>query len=313
MANELLRSRHAFGALEQVLEAISNNKVDAYDILFLKDKNGKPYIGWVEKDGTPIIIREEEKVLPVDVLPEVGESGKIYIYNEEGYFWDGEKFINLCKSIDLTALEDELAKIKATVEHLESEIGAIKHSYEKIKYEFSDVPVGTLVTYRENEIRVMCPANSEWVKQSVGNGGDASCYYGTFKTYVPNDEVVGYIEHLGDKVDSEILTSFSVDEYGRKYQPTWLALAKYDEATDTWSYYGEKSSTEKYIGWDYQIDWYNADGVMIASDSVRINLSNEECHSSIEPYYAQVAVESAKAYTDEQIALVLDSMSIVEF
>ena len=121
MANELLRSRHAFGALEQVLEAISNNKVDAYDILFLKDKNGKPYIGWVEKDGTPIIIREEEKVLPVDVLPEVGESGKIYIYNEEGYFWDGEKFINLCKSTDLTALETEIAT-KVTAEEVKTMI-----------------------------------------------------------------------------------------------------------------------------------------------------------------------------------------------
>lgn len=102
---------------------------------------------------------------------------------------------------------------------------------------------------------------------------------------MPNDAVVGYIEHLGNQVDSEILTDFSTDDKGRRYQPTWLALAKYDEASDSWTYYGENSTTDKYIGWDYRIDWYNSDGVMIASDSVRINLSNEGCHYTIEPYY----------------------------
>jgi hypothetical protein len=141
------------------------------------------------------------------------------------------------------------------------------------------------VNYGEKEIRIMCPADAEFAKQTVGAGGDANSYYVTFKTYAPDDSVVGYIEHLGDKVDDEILTSFSTDKYGRRYQPTWLAVAKYDETTDTWSYYGANSIEGKYIGWDYQIDWYNADGLMVASDSIRINLSNEDCHNNIKPYY----------------------------
>ena len=96
MADELLRSKHAFGALERVLDAISSGAVDAYDILFVKDKNGKPYIGWVDKDNNPVIIKEEQKIVPVDSLPESGETGKIYIYGSDGYFWDGKEFINLC-------------------------------------------------------------------------------------------------------------------------------------------------------------------------------------------------------------------------
>lgn len=156
---------------------------------------------------------------------------------------------------------------------------------EQIKYAITSTPYGTLINYGEKEIRVMCPVGAEFVKQAVGTGGDPNTYYMTFKTYAPSDDAVGYIEHLGDKVDSEILTKFSVDEHGRRYQSTWLGIAKYDEATDTWAYYGANSTESKYIGWDYQIDWYDANGVMIASDSVRINLSNEDCHNATTPYY----------------------------
>lgn len=155
---------------------------------------------------------------------------------------------------------------------------------ERVKYEIANTPVGTLVDYRDKEIRVMVPAGAEFTKQSVGAGGDANSYYMTFKTYAP-DNAVGYIEHLGGQSDEEILTSFSTDKYGRRYQPTWLALAKYDETADTWTYYGASSSKDRYIGWDYQIDWYDANGVMIESDKIRINLSNEACHNAIEPYY----------------------------
>lgn len=179
----------------------------------------------------------------------------------------------------------------------------VKKTAKQVKYEISGTPYGTLVNYSEDEIRVMCPANAEFVKQTVGEGGDANTYYMTLKTYVPNDSVAGYIEHLGNQVDSEILTTFSVDEYGRKYQSTWLGLAKYDEATGTWAYYGTNSSVDKYIGWDYQIDWYDANGVMISMDTIRINLSNEECHDNTKPYYM------AKYATKEDVAEVSQGMA----
>ena len=173
----------------------------------------------------------------------------------------------------------------------------------QVKYEISETPYGTLVNYGEKEIRIMCPADAQFVKQSVGVGGDANTYYMTLKVYAPSDAAVGYIEHLGEQVDSEILTQFSIDEFGRRYQPTWLGLAKYNETNDTWTYYGEKSSVDKFIGWNYQIDWYDASGVMIASDAVRINLSNEDCHNSVVPHYMNNYV------TVEQLGAIEDSFS----
>lgn len=171
-------------------------------------------------------------------------------------------------------------------------IDAIPHAYVAKKYEITDAPEGTLVNYYEKEIRIMCPTDAEYHLQTVGTGGDANSYYVTFNTFAP-DGAVGYIEHLGGQVDEEILNDIKVDKYGRRYQPTWLAVAKYN-AESGWSYYGANSSTSKYIGWDYQIDWYDADGVMINSDSIRINLSNEDCHFTTEPYYMAGYAESSE-------------------
>ena len=181
--------------------------------------------------------------------------------------------------------------LMATINQTEKKLMALS---ETKKYEITNVPVGTLVDYREKEIRVMCPADAEFTKQAVGTGGDANTYYMTFKTYVPNDDIVGYVEHINGQVDSEILTDLKTDVYGRRYQPTWLGIAKYDETAGTWTYYGKNSSVDKYIGWDYQIDWYNADGEVVGSDSIRINLSNEACHNNIEPFYMSKVVKGVK-------------------
>lgn len=318
MAN---RAKHAFGTLENIDAALSIGKIDAYDILFVKDAEGKPYVGWIDKDGNKVIVQEDEKIVRVAELPTVdGNSDVIYIYNNEGYIWDGTKCIPLSKSTDLSGLEAEIAT-KADAKEINTKFGEIEtalddvanasHTHEKIKCEFTNVPIGTLVDYRENEIRVMCPADAVFTKQSVGAGGNPNNYYATFKTYAPNDDVVGYIEHLGSQVDSEVLTDLKTDEYGRKYQPTWLGIASYDESTDTWTYLGENSSKDKYIGWDYQIDWYNADGVMIASDSIRINLSNENCHSSIEPYYVGKMMNEVDKKIETAVAQY--TIEVVEF
>jgi len=303
--SELLKSRHAFGSLANVDSALDQGLIDAYDILFLKE--GK--IGWIDADGNKVILEDKAQVVTVDVLPEVGEGNVVYICDSKFYFWDGEKFA-APEDIQGVSEEDVNEKVATAVSdanaYTDEKIEIVDEIAEKVKYEIANAPVGTLVNYREDEIRVMCPQNAEWHLQNVGVGGDANTYYVTFKTYAPNDDCVGYREHLGGQSDAETLTDLKTDAYGRKYQPTWLGVAKHDATTDTWNYYGAKSTVEKYIGWDYQIDWYNADGVMIASDNVRINLSNEDCHATKEPYFVNVA----KAYTDAQIA---NAVAIVEF
>lgn len=414
MADEILRSKHGFGSLANVAAALQAGKIDAYDILFL-DGDTEPKIGWVDKDSNFRLVKSE-CVVAVDQLPASGVEGKVYIFDDEGYFWNGTKFVNFCKPTDVTGLEGriaaletalgkldttvvdlqtevtnvktDVADVKTSVSNLQTEINGLKtdvsdvkedvsnldgkvvdlessvtnlqtevekkantedvqsdieqaklevigsvkdyadekdakvlnvakHTYEQIKYEVTGVPNGVLVDYREDEIRIMCPVDTVFTKQSVGVGGNSNSYYMTFKTYFPNENAVGYIEHLGELVDDEILTKASTDEYGRKYQSTWLALADYDESTGSWKYRGAESTKDGYYGYDYQIDWYNADGVMIASDSVRINLSNEECHFSVEPYYVSKTVSEAKAYTDEQIAAKIaelaQAFTIVEF
>lgn len=184
---------------------------------------------------------------------------------------DGALMLNLATKDSDGAMSKEDKRI----------LDAIPYVYEARKYEIADTPVGTLVNYREDEIRIMCPTDATYTKQSVGAGGDANTYYVTLKTYAPSNDAVGYIEHLGDQSDAEILTDIKTDQYGCRYQPTWLGVSKFDEATGVWSYYGANSSADKMIGWNYQIDWYNGDNVKIYTDSIRINLSNEDCHNSV--------------------------------
>lgn len=317
--NELLRSKHAFGNSSGIDAALKAGKIDVFDVLFL-DGDTNPKIGWIDKNGNKVIVETgENDVVRVEALPESGEEGKIYIFGEDGYFWNGEKFVNLCKPTDVTELKDDVTELVKDVDALEVSVAnkadadEVESSYKKVKYEITDVPVGVLVDYRENEIRIMCPKSTVFTRQSVGAGGNPNSFYMTFKTYFPNENVVGYIEHLDEQVDAEILTKSSTDKYGRRFQSTWLALADYDEDTNSWKYRGSESTKDGYYGYDYQIDWYNADGVMIASDSIRINLSNEDSHSSIEPSYINSAITESKKYVDEQIATLMSAYTVVEF
>ena len=180
------------------------------------------------------------------------------------------------------------------------------------KYEIAYKPEGTLVDYREKEIRVMCPANTKWVKQSVGPTGSDNYYYMGFKAYAPEGAVSFKEGDRGVIIDEmfDFNDEFAgTDEYGRNYSICWLALASYDKATDTWTYFGKNSSANKYIGWDYVVEWYNADGVVIASDCIRINLSNEQCHSLIEPYYVAGIMKDV----DAKIAEIGSAYEIIEF
>ena len=272
-------------------------------------------------------IRYKGAVTTVDDLPANAKQGDLYEVTADGSEWcyNGEKWfeygsahfapvagngiqingneIAVKISVDahgLVAVDGALAMNVATAKNdgaMSKEdkafIDSIPYAYVAKKYEITGAPDGALVNYYEKEIRIMCPNDAEYHLQNVGAGGDANSYYVTLNTFAPNG-AVGYIEHLGGQVDAEILKDIKVDNYGRRYQPTWLAVAKRDAETGEWSYYGNKSTASKYIGWDYQIDWYNADGVIINSDNIRINLSNEDCHFTSEPYYMAGYAESSE-------------------
>ena len=117
------KARHAFGTLENIDSAISAGTIDAYDILFVKDANGKPYVGWIDKDGNKVIVKEEDEVVIVDTefLSKSGESGKIYVHGSDAYVWNGNEFVNLCKPTDVSSLEEEIAT-KVTAEEVKTMI-----------------------------------------------------------------------------------------------------------------------------------------------------------------------------------------------
>ena len=145
----------------------------------------------------------------------------------------------------------------------------------------------------------MCPADTEWVLQQVGAGGDSSKYYIGFKAYAPSSNVNSFKESLANTMTDQTMYYFvdnefaGIDANGRKYSIVWLPVAKHND-DDTWTYYGANSTADKLIGWNYCVEWYDANGVCVASDLIRINLSNEDIHAAIEPYYMSGYVTDAK-------------------
>ena len=198
---------------------------------------------------------------------------------------------------------------------LETALGKVEQLYQKVKYEIVNTPEGTLIDYSDKEIRIMCPTDTKWTKQSVGATGNPNMYYMGFKAYAPKGAVSFKEGDRGEIID-EMFTfdnAFAgTDELGRNYSICWLALASYDEASDTWTYFGKNSTSTKFIGWSYVVEWYDANGHIIESDYMRINLTNEQCHYSVEYYdttkVVEKAVETANTYTDEQINKYFESV-----
>ena len=164
----------------------------------------------------------------------------------------------------------------------------VKRTTKPVKYEVKNVPAGTSVDYRDKEIRVYCPKDVVFEKQNVGPTGNENMYYMSFYAYAPENAVSFKEGDRGTIVDTMFDFTDSaagIDAYGRKYSVCWLALASYNPAYDTWTYYGNNSKADDMIGWDYIVEWYDADGKVIDSDKIRINLSNADCHFSYEPCY----------------------------
>lgn len=232
----------------------------------------------------------------------LSEDGKVNTLMELiGYVEShGEEAANM--AADITALhalvgDTSVADQIAAAGHLGKAEAAA--TLNRMKYEIAHKPVGTLVDYREDEIRVMCPVDTKWELQSVGAGGDGYSYYIGMKAYAP-DNAVSFKEDLAEIISDNTMYYFDgddfagVDAYGRKYSIVWLPVAKYDTVSGTWTYHGAKSNASKYTGWFYAVEWYDADGLKIDSDVIRINLSNEACHDTVTPFYMTNVVKGVK-------------------
>lgn len=310
------KAKHAYGSRKELESAIANKVVDAYDVLFLKGEGETPAIGWVDKFGNPVVISPADDLAELETQLETELATKASIEKVDAVESqiatkaDAEEVNAKLEQTELSAKSYTDGKIEAAInEHL------VK------KYEISHKPNGTIVDYRDKEIRILCPVDTQWEFQQSGAGANPNSYYIGFKAYAQSDDIVSFKEDLGEIITDETMYYFEnndfagIDKYGRKYSIVWLPVAVNENGV--WKYHGTKSSSDKFIGWYYSVEWYNADGVLIASDCIRINLSNEECHSVIKPFYVNDVVSAVKAYTDtkieEKLSEVESSYEIVEF
>lgn len=181
----------------------------------------------------------------------------------------------------------------------------IKKALKTNKFEIAKIPTGTLVRIREDEIRVMIPADTDFATQESAVNGAENMFYIENRVYAPED-AVRYKVNFGGTVTEGAVEDFAglTDESGRIYLVVPLPVAYYNTESAAWVYYGASSTTSHYIGWDYVAEWYDADGTLMAADSVRINLSNEDCHFINEPYHAIKLMEQVgelSNYDDTEI------------
>ena len=109
-----MKAKHAFGALENIDSAISAGKIDAYDILFVKDANGKPYVGWVDKDGNKVVVDDsaEFAALEAELLTKA---------NADEVEALGSQIATKADASEVESLETEL-KTKASAEEVEAKL-----------------------------------------------------------------------------------------------------------------------------------------------------------------------------------------------
>lgn len=224
-------------------------------------------------------------------LPSSAEVGDVYNIRNSSFIngisagdnvaWTGSEWDKLAGIVDLSGY--------ATTEEVEVKIDEVEEKISKYTsrtYEVVKTPEGTLVDYFDKEIRIMVPSTTDFANLNNGINGAENLRYIECRVYAPEGATkykftFGGISGEGSVEDWSGL----VDDFGRHYIVTAPPIAHYNTETATWTYYGVNSTTKHYVGWDHISEWFDENGVKIASNSIRINLSNEECHDVVEPYY----------------------------
>ena len=110
------KARHAFGNSANIQSALDSGAIDAYDILFL-DGDTEPKVGWIDKNGVIRLVQDKVQIVRVNELPtEDADENVVYIYNNEGYIWDGAQCVPMAKSADLTTLETQVTELTTKME-----------------------------------------------------------------------------------------------------------------------------------------------------------------------------------------------------
>lgn len=194
-----------------------------------------------------------------------GEQGPVGPQGEKGEQGPkGEDGYTPVKGVDYFT-EEEIKELM----YDDSELRGRIEELEEPKHVIAGVPEGTKVDYLDGEIRIMCPVDAEFKQQEVGENGNPNIFYMSMTTKAPEGAVAfNEVDGSGNESKNEPVVN------GKK--TIWLALAMLSGGS--WIYYGKNSNGINYIGWDYVIEWLDAEGKVIRVDKVRINLTNEGCH-----------------------------------
>lgn len=103
------KARFAYGSKSKVAAAIESGAINEFDFLCLSGENERPSVGWVDSQGNPIYVECVKYVEVVSSLPEIGEEGIIYMLEGKGYVWYDGAFAPMSETVDLSALEKEVA------------------------------------------------------------------------------------------------------------------------------------------------------------------------------------------------------------
>lgn len=297
-------------AKDMVIQSATLETVIETDVPYAGAVIGDPYIKMIFNDANASSI-----YIPVNGLVDTYIAG------------DGIEIINNKISVKLTTNTHGLVAVDGALtlnlatktsdgamsKEDKAFIDAIPELYVARKYEICSKPNGTLVDYREKEIRVMCPYDTEWKLQTSGENADANVYYIGFKAYAP-DGAVSFKEDLAEIIADNTMYYFDDNDFagtdanGRKYSIVWLPVAKNTDGV--WTYYGANSTKFKYIGWYYTVEWYSNENKLLDTETIRINLSNEDCHNNINSFFGvendiTIEVESVK----ETVAQIEESYS----
>lgn len=201
----------------------------------------------------------------------------------------------------IEAITANISATYATKEELDNTIKGVA-GLSKDEYEIFRKPRGSVVDYRDKEIRVLCYKNTIWDLSNVGLGGANNTYYLGFKAYAP-DGAVYFKDSLNPEIVDDRWHGFvedsfgGVDEYERKFSIRYLPVAE-NKNGNTWVYIGEKSTSSEYAGWYYSVEWYDKDKILISKDLVRINCANENCYSDIGDSYVNQELTKYVKHTE---------------
>lgn len=115
-----MKAKHAFGTLEGIDQALADGKVDSYDVLFVKDANGKPYVGWIDKDGQKVVCDDSAELAELEAQIATKATAKEV----------DEKIASKADASEVEALQTEIAtKVDASAVQTminEAAVGAIE-------------------------------------------------------------------------------------------------------------------------------------------------------------------------------------------